>query len=428
MSTLNRRKFITITAATICGAAIRSNFLGQQSTDAGYEFVNGLWFNGNSFQRKTFYSSGQNFTTKRPSAIKRSVDLTGKFIVPPFGDAHNHSLSGPFNVDSSIRQYLKDGIFYVKNPSNIQRDTNLIRNKLNIPQSVDAIFANGPLTAKGGHPVELYDPGAILNKVKKPGPSGSFEDLSYYVIDDETSLEKKWPLIVADHPDFIKTAILYSEEFEKRRDNDSYRGYKGLDPKILPLIVAKAHASKLTVSCHIETANDFRIALNAGVDEIAHMPGYYPDFSPRANLKWFSINRDDAELAAQKRITVVTTTHVSDAELKNQDHLKQAHEIQAKNLRLLNAAGARLALGPDVYGVTALAEALNLHSLKVFDSLTLLKMWCETTPTSIFPTRAIGKLVDGFECSFLALEGDPLKDFTNVQRIALRVKQGELLT
>lgn len=426
MSTLNRRKFITITAATICGAAVRSNFLGQESTDAGYEFVNGLWFNGTAFQRNTFYSSGQNFTSKRPSAIRRSIDLTGKFVVPPFGDAHNHSLSGPFNVDSSIRQFLKDGIFYVKNPSNIQRDTNLIRNKLNIPQSVDAIFANGPLTAKGGHPVELYDPGAILNKVKKPGPDGSFENVSFFIVDDESELARKWPLIVADKPDFIKTGVLYSEEFAKRRNDNSYRGYKGLDPRVLKMIVARAHENNLAVSCHVETANDFREALNAGVDEIAHMPGYYSDFA-RADLRWFLISKADAELAARRKVAVVTTTYVSNAELKSADQLMQAQQIQARNLKLLHTAGARLTIGPDVYGVTALVEAKNLHTLKIFDNLTLLKMWCEATPQSIFPGRQIGRLTEDYECSFLALDGDPIRDFKNVERISARVKQGELL-
>ena len=49
-------------------------------------------------------------------------------------------------------------------------------------------------------------------------------------------------------------------------------------------------------------------------------------------------------------------------------------EIQVHNLRLLHDAGVELAIGPDVYGVTSLAEAMNLYLLKVFDNLTLLKM------------------------------------------------------
>ena len=54
-------------------------------------------------------------------------------------------------------------------------------------------------------------------------------------------------------------------------------------------------------------------------------------------------------------------------------------------------------------------------------------MWCETTPRAIFPKRRIGRLEDGYEASFLALDGDPLADFGATKRIAMRVKQGVVL-
>jgi imidazolonepropionase-like amidohydrolase len=401
----------------------------EKSLVAGraYTFTNGQWFDGQTFQRKVFYSVGGVLTEKRPGKVDEAIDLKGGYVVPPFGDAHNHILSGPFNVDSSIRQYLKDGIFYVKNPAAIARDTNQIEDKINKPYSVDAVFANGSLTASGGHPVELYERGGVLSKVKKPGPDGTFENLAYFIIDDESDLQKKWPMVMADRPDFIKTQLLYSEEFEKRRDDPSYLGYRGLNPMLLPSIVALAHKNNLRVSCHIETATDFRNAIAAGVDEIAHMPGYYPDFSPRANKSWFLISERDAALAAFKKIDVVTTVYVSTAELKKPDELKEARRIQIRNLRLLHRAGVKLAIGPDVYGVTSLAEAMNLYDLKVFNSVTLLKMWCETTPIIIFPNRKIGQLKEGYEASFLVLGGNPIDNFENVKDIKVRFKQGHFV-
>jgi imidazolonepropionase-like amidohydrolase len=63
----------------------------------------------------------------------------------------------------------------------------------------------------------------------------------------------------------------------------------------------------------------------------------------------------------------------------------------------------------------------------MIDNLGLLRMWSYTTPRSIFPDRQIGALDEGFEASFVALEGDPLKDFGNVRRIKFRFKQGVLL-
>ena len=100
----------------------------------------------------------------------------------------------------------------------------------------------------------------------------------------------------------------------------------------------------------------------------------------------------------------------------------------AHNLRLLGKHGVRIAVGSDSYRQTSLSEILNLEKLKVFDNKTLLKMWCETTPAAIFPSRKIGRLRDRYEASLLALEGDPLQDFLNVTRISTRIKQGTVLT
>ena len=55
-------------------------------------------------------------------------------------------------------------------------------------------------------------------------------------------------------------------------------------------------------------------------------------------------------------------------------------------------------------------------------------MWCEATPATIFPTRKIGHLKEGYEASFLVLSGNPLLDFKNAQKIEIRFKQGESLS
>jgi len=66
--------------------------------------------------------------------------------------------------------------------------------------------------------------------------------------------------------------------------------------------------------------------------------------------------------------------------------------------------------------------------LKIIDNITLLNMWCGTTAETIFPRRKIGHLREGYEASFLVLSGDPINDFTNVQKIEMRVKSGAILT
>jgi hypothetical protein len=389
-----------------------------------YRFEGGRWFDGRTFVGTTFYSiDGVLSRTGPPGAP--TIDLKGGFVVPPFADAHNHYIAGPHDIDRILGEYLRDGIFYAKNPASIRRDTLKIADRINRRDSVDVVFANAGITASGGHPVRLYE--QDLRKVKTPGPDGTFANLGYYIIDTREDLENKWPAILADAPDFIKVHLLYSEEFAKRRDDPAFYGDRGLDPKLVPAIVAKAHGAGLRVSCHIETAADFRAAMAAGVDEINHLPGYYPE---PAHPDWFVITGEDAAEARRRGITVVTTTYVSTAEMakpEQAEQLKWARAIQARNLRTLHDARVELAIGSDVYGTTSLAEAMNLKDLGVFDNLTLLKMWCETSARTIFPRRKIGRLDAGYEASFLVLGGNPLADFRAVKDIQRRFKQGRFI-
>ena len=82
-----------------------------------------------------------------------------------------------------------------------------------------------------------------------------------------------------------------------------------------------------------------------------------------------------------------------------------------------------LAVGSDNPADSSVLEASHLQSLGVLDTLTVLKMWTEATPRAIFPDRRIGYLREGYEASFLALEGNPLEDWQNVRRIKVRLKQ-----
>lgn len=62
-----------------------------------YQFTGGLWFNGKEFKKRTFYSSNGVLTTTKPSKIDETIDLAGGYVVPPFGEAHNHSLESDYN-------------------------------------------------------------------------------------------------------------------------------------------------------------------------------------------------------------------------------------------------------------------------------------------------------------------------------------------
>ena len=400
-----------------------------QTAGHNYEFANGNWFDGQKFVPRTFYSVAGTLTSKRPVRIDRVFDFSGKYIVPPFGEAHNHNLD--WSSDEQFarinKRYLDAGIFYVKNPNSLLRSKQPTAAHINLPTTVDGILSNGGLTGSGGHPIEIVSP----QRGFKPGDGeGGF----YYVIDSATDVENKWPAIKAGQPDFIKTYLLYSEEYAKRKDDKAYDGWKGLEPSVLPLIVRRAHASGLRVSTHVETAIDFHNAAVAGVDEINHLPGFRPDrndFANYANLARYRISESDAALAAKKHIVVVTTIGEAidltfDEKLDERSRLA-VRAMLVDNLNVLRKHHVSIAVGSDSFRQTALAEALSLAKLKTLDNLTLLKMWCEATASTIFPQRKIGYLKDGYIANFLVLTANPLTDFANVKTIELRIKQGEPL-
>ena len=206
------------------------------------------------------------------SSASQRVDLKGGYVVPPFCEAHNHNLGAADENEASIARYLSEGIFYVGILSNLPALTDPIRHTYNTPNSVDVIFANGPLTASGGHPIRLRE--RLLEQGAYPGfTRETLPGQGYFVIDNAADLERHWPTIARQRPDFIKIVLAFSEEFARRRDDPKFFGRKGLDPALVPVIVKRAHSNDLRVFAHVESGHDFHVAVASGVDVIVHLPG-----------------------------------------------------------------------------------------------------------------------------------------------------------
>ena len=421
-----------------------SHQTGPSGSDS-YAFINGRWFDGQGFQAATWYSVQGRLTRTPPQGKVETVDLSGLFVVPPFGEAHNHNVEGSWNIQAVAERYLKDGVFYVKNPNNVRDLALQIRSAVNRPTSIDAIFAHAGLTGRGGHPIALYED---ILRVSRYEPvigtveRGWFENRSYIVLDTDADVETKWPVITRGRPDFLKVYLVHSEDDGRAADAQPVHHRLGLHPALVPGIVARAHAAGLPVTAHVETAADFRHAVRAGVDELAHVPGWLlqgPEDADRARL-----TEDDARLAAARHVRVVTTAvagqampsldghhqhgqHAGQAAGPNVSHgssaIKPASNVLRDNLELLQRAGVTVLIGSD-HAETSLAEVLHLRTLHLFDNRTLLKMWCEATPAAIFPGRHIAKFAEGYEASFLALGGNPIEDFEQVRAIRRRFKQG----
>ena len=125
-----------------------------------------VW-DGKDFRPRDIVVAGHLIVNAPASSASQRVELNGGYVVPPFCEAHNHNLATHDEDAASIARYLHEGIFYVGILSNLPAMTDPVRHTFNTPTSVDVIFANGPLTASGGHPIRLRE--MLLERGQYPG-------------------------------------------------------------------------------------------------------------------------------------------------------------------------------------------------------------------------------------------------------------------
>lgn len=370
------------------------------------------FFDGSRFERRDIWVVDGRFSCSKPSGGSTvPVDVSGQWLVPPFADAHSHSFGEgqPLRERERAAAYVRDGVFLVMSQGNLPLDRDEQSGLgINTADGPEVLFANGSVVPPGELVRGFFE--AIVF------PSGAFPerdfsalaDRRYFEVADETALAAKWPLIRRSRPDFIKIYLHNSERDQSVGFAPFFKGY-GLDPSLVPRIVSRAHAEGLRVSAHVATNGDIKVALDGGVDMLAHVPD-----GP--------ITSDVAQRVAQAKVPVATTMA-----FRAQAMPPPARAVLEKNLRLLHAAGANLVLGADVPGDTGTGEASYLAATGLWTNAELLSMWCRQTPQAIRPDRPTG-FVEGADASFLMLSGNPIHEWGAVRNISRRMKKGMWLS
>ena len=72
-------------------------------------FVGGAWWDGERFVPRTYYAVRGILRAQRPARVDSTVDLAGRWVIPPFGDARGAV------TDAAVRDaYLREGTLYVQ--------------------------------------------------------------------------------------------------------------------------------------------------------------------------------------------------------------------------------------------------------------------------------------------------------------------------
>jgi hypothetical protein len=100
-------------------AFICSTLQAQSTPHKTIRFTNGQWFDGTHFVRTDFFSIDGVLSKGPSSHLDETVNLNNGYVVPPFGDAHEHNFDSTANTPAVTAQYLKDGIFYAQGMTDV---------------------------------------------------------------------------------------------------------------------------------------------------------------------------------------------------------------------------------------------------------------------------------------------------------------------
>jgi len=194
-------------------------------------------------------------------------------------------------------------------------------------------------------------------------------------------------------------------------------------PEVLAALVPLAREAGLRVVAHVDTAEDFRLAVEAGVDSIAHLPGYRIDKGRSAAD--YRLSDGMASRAAAQGVRVIPTMAASHYYTSARPGEAAAIAgLYADNLRLLRSHRVRLLTGSDRFEGSVLDEIDALAGTGLFRPAELVAMSSVHTAQWMFPQRRVGCLEPGCEASFNVYPANPLEDLKRLRAPVLVVKQG----
>lgn len=388
----------------------------QASAPLSWELKNARWFDGREIRRGNLYVQDGVFVSKKPAKVNRKMDMRGQVLIGPLAEAHNHNLQTAWGWGQFADKYIDEGVLYAAMLCGDPAGVAEVKPLSAAPAAPDVSFVTACITSPDGYPLAAVLP--------EPSAEAAASQQQFVLVGSPEQARVQWPAIQARGGAWLRVVLAHSERPELRQQPSMF-GRLGLTPETAAELTRLAHADGRRVVAHVETAADFAAALAAGVDAIAHLPGYANTLDEPAET--FALSDVLAAQAARQRTAVITTTAATGLFPLEPGALAALRDVQRANLARLQAAGAPLLIGSDVFIGTARAELHALDALGM-DRATLLRLATQDTPRALFPGRKLGCFEPGCEASFLVLGDDPLADLAQVDMPMLRVKQGRLLT
>ncbi|KOX22521.1 amidohydrolase [Saccharothrix sp. NRRL B-16348] len=324
------------------------------------------------------------------------VDGRCRTLLPGLIDGHTHAFDG------SLAQALAAGVTTELDmfclPGNLARQRELAASRDDV---ADLRSAGLLATAPGGHPSQLLASiGDELGDAARP-----FETVA-----DVAAARAFVAARVAEGVDYLKVVI----------DDGAVHGVDlpVLAPEVVEALVDAAHGHGLKVIAHAITAKEVGIAVDAGVDGLAHV--------------WCDAGDDLVGWVAQRGVFVVSTLVYFEsisgptATVDHAAHGSFEHAVHAA--RVLHEAGVPIVAGTDAnpwaprHGVAmhrelALLTAAGLTPPEALAAAT-------SVPAVHFGLTDRGRVEPGLRADLLLVDGDPTTDITATASVAAVWRRG----
>jgi len=386
---------------------------------------------GNMLSGQAIVIEGDKIVSVGPAAdaklspATQTIDLPNATVLPGLIDAHTHVTFDPANLG-----YEGLGISYPREALIGARNARV---------TLEAGFTTVRNVGAGGYSdVALRD---AINAGDVPGPrmlvSGPAMGITGGHCDDNLLAPQfhATELGVADGVDAVRHKvrenIKYGADLIKICATGGVMS-KGDDPNAsqytreeMKAIVEEAHRLGRKVAAHAHGAEGVSWASDAGVDSIEH--GHLMDDSSIATLK-------------KNGTYIVPTLYLMDWNRENlgkrnaPDYvvrkMQAVSAVGQDTLKKAFAAGVKVAFGTDA---AVYPHGLNAHEFAVYVRLGMSPLQAIQTATIhgadlLGWSSKIGTLEAGKWADLIAVEGDPLKDVTTLERVKFVMKGGEVVT
>jgi imidazolonepropionase-like amidohydrolase len=312
------------------------------------------------------------------------LDVSGLTILPGFFNAHVHRGLSTRNLEA----WAQAGVTTVRDLGSDPNGLATFRETHPPEPGRARLVAAGPLiTVPGGYPIVPFG----------GGPTS--------VVTSAENCRETAEALLDGGADLLKLALETGTVFE--------RSIPVLSLEEASMLVRVAHGRRTVASAHITSTVDLALALDAGADDLAHM----------------AVDRllttDEVE-----RVVAEDVYWVPSLELWL---CAGPRTTAVNNLRRFVAGGGRVALGTDYEGYTCASElGMPMTEIRLMAEAGMTPMQIIVAATRHGAhvsnlERELGTLECGKIADLFVINGDPLVDLENLQRVRLVIRGGVVI-